>query len=71
MAEVKCTDCDVVAEKSLEGWTHCEECDSKYCPKCSGRFREEKEKIERLKKGGPWERLEVLCPKCNSYLHNL
>lgn len=69
MAEkVRCTRCDAEAGDSLEGWTHCEECDADYCPNCSGDFREEREQIERLRNGSAWDRLTILCPRCGSEL---
>lgn len=64
MAEVKCAECGVTADGSTEGWTHCEECGADYCPHCSGKFRQEKEDIEGLKQGGPYERMRILCPSC-------
>ena len=66
LPETKCAQCGVEAGESTKGWTHCQECDSHYCPKCSGAFREEKEDIEQLKDGSAWDRMRILCPNCGT-----
>ncbi len=64
LPETKCAECGVVAGESTEGWTHCEDCGTHYCPNCSGTFRQEKQDIDTLRKGSASERLRVLCPSC-------
>ncbi len=66
MAEIKCAECGVEAGESTRGWTHCEECDTYYCPKCSGSFRREKEDIDQLREGRAWDRVRILCPRCRT-----
>ncbi len=71
LPEIKCAGCGVTAGESTENWTHCEECDTHYCPKCSGTFREEKEDVETLSKGSAQDQLRVLCPRCGERMMNL
>ncbi len=70
MDDIKCSSCGHTG-KSEEGWTRCPECGHTLCHNCSKQESKEKQDLEKLRKGGSYERVTTLCPSCGYGMINL
>ncbi len=64
MAEVKCSSCGHTGEAN-ESWSECQKCGHTLCLNCSKKEHQEKQDLEKLRKGSAEDRLSVTCPSCS------
>ena len=60
----KCDSCGVDYLED-EGWVECPDCGKFYCLHCTDKMREESRKIEKLRDGDAFTRVQILCPSCS------